>query len=230
MPFSGFPALSPIFDIFGPQQEPITGTGDDDVLQGTNGSNIINGLAGDDLLIGDRDFSNFTFAGDDVLNGGAGNDTLLGDVRINNAVTNSSEINERIVSNDTLNGGEGDDRLNGGGGDDLLTGGIGSDVFVFDFAEFVDFRPIQIELGSGNIQSRLGVVEVSISGSVGNDVITDFSAGDVVEIDHEEINSFADISFSQVGADTLAQLTEADSILFQNTIASDLGVGDFVFV
>ena len=70
------------------------------------GSHTMNGLGGDDVLIGG-------LAGD-TLKGGAGADRLFG--------------NEGA---DTLEGGTGDDTLTGGAGDDTLTGGKGADVYEF---------------------------------------------------------------------------------------------------
>src|SRR5262249_53907136 len=48
----------------------ITGTPDDDVLEGGPGADILSGLAGNDILRG--------LGGDDSLDGGPGNDTLVG--------------------------------------------------------------------------------------------------------------------------------------------------------
>jgi predicted extracellular nuclease len=80
----------------------IRGTEGDDVLRGTNGVDVVMGLAGDDVLTGGN--------GDDVICGGAGNDTLTGD-----------------NGGDVLLGGFGDDRLSGANGGDVLVGGPGAD-------------------------------------------------------------------------------------------------------
>jgi len=66
--------------------------------------------------------------------------------------------------NDTLEGGFGDDTLDGGAGDDLMTGGEGLDRFELRIEEVWD------EFGN-----------VSHAG-FGQDVITDFSDGDMLEI------------------------------------------------
>jgi Ca2+-binding RTX toxin-like protein len=50
--------------------ENLTGTNDDDVLEGDNGANVLNGAGGNDILRGD--------AGNDIINGGDGNDILIG--------------------------------------------------------------------------------------------------------------------------------------------------------
>ncbi|ABC32762.1 RTX toxins and related Ca2+-binding protein [Hahella chejuensis KCTC 2396] len=83
-----------------------------DVAYGTNERNRMEGLGGNDILIGE--------GGDDELLGGAGDDTLnggLGDDRL-----------EGGEGNDRLEGKEGDDVLLGGAGDDVLVGGMGADV------------------------------------------------------------------------------------------------------
>ncbi len=70
----------------------------------------INGLGGDDVIIGSAlaadaiQFHADGGDGNDVINGGAGNDTLLG--------------------------GAGDDVLNGGPGQDVLDGGPGNNVLI----------------------------------------------------------------------------------------------------
>src|SRR5688572_24435707 len=73
---------------------------------------ILEGTAGDDLLVG-TDTA-------DTINGAAGNDRLEGQ-----------------QGDDLLDGGTGDDTLLGGEGNDSLTGGDGADAFVFGFAERV---------------------------------------------------------------------------------------------
>lgn len=93
-----------------------TGTPGDDTIFGDNDEvNFIQGLEGNDRLIGSdvQEPSNQgEGAGGDVLWGGADNDTLFG-----------------LGANDLLQGDDGDDRLVGGDGDDLLRGGAGDDRF-----------------------------------------------------------------------------------------------------
>ena len=81
------------------------GDGSDEVLDGAEGRDLIDGGAGDDVLTG--------FAEGDVINGGAGDDQLFG-----------------VAGADLLTGGAGDDRLYGGKGDDALAGGAGADVLL----------------------------------------------------------------------------------------------------
>jgi Ca2+-binding RTX toxin-like protein len=79
----------------------VTGSPQDDSLEGDTGAavnNVLTGLGGDDTLRGSF--------GDDTLDGGAGDDRLEGS-----------------FGTDALAGGAGDDTLFGGSGDDTLTGG-----------------------------------------------------------------------------------------------------------
>ena len=63
---ANFTALS---GSLGAGPETLTGTPDNDYLDGLGGNDVINGLAGDDTLIGG--------AGNDTIDGGSGNDTAL---------------------------------------------------------------------------------------------------------------------------------------------------------
>jgi len=82
---------------------PVTrGTAGNDNLNGTNGSDWIEGGAGDDNINGN--------GGYDVLVGGDGNDNINGG-----------------SLSDYLDGGNGSDRINGNGGDDIVFAGAGND-------------------------------------------------------------------------------------------------------
>jgi Ca2+-binding RTX toxin-like protein len=97
--------------------EVINGTSKNDKkLSGTSDNDIINGFAGDDWLYG--------YDGNDILNGGSGNDRLYGYAG-NDLLSGGSGV-------DVLSGGDGNDVLNGGSGKDALYGGDGQDIFVFD--------------------------------------------------------------------------------------------------
>lgn len=146
------------------------GAGDDsiwaganaDTVDGGNGNNTISGAAGDDLLVsgtgndsvsgGNGNDTIWAGAGNDDLAGGNGNDSLRGD-----------EGNDTIVGgngNDLLYGQDGDDRLVGGNGADILLGGAGNDTLFG---------------GTG------GDVFAFDTG-FGQDVISDFGAGDQINL------------------------------------------------
>jgi uncharacterized repeat protein (TIGR01451 family)/CSLREA domain-containing protein len=85
-----------------PGDDVINGTNGPDVVHGLSGNDTINGLNGDDIICGGD--------GNDALNGGNGNDQLFGE-----------------AGNDTINGNNGDDALDGGADTDTCNGGNGVD-------------------------------------------------------------------------------------------------------
>ena len=94
--------------------ERIEGTDGSDVIVGLASQNIIDGLAGDDLICGN--------GGVDIINGGAGDDRMDGGI--------GSDFITGEDGNDRLFGRLGDDTLNFGdseNGNDLVVGGWGAD-------------------------------------------------------------------------------------------------------
>ena len=103
--------------------------------------------------------------------GGGGNDVIFGNT-VNNELhgNGGNDVLEGRGGNDTLfgglgadqlYGGEGNDRLAGGDGVDFMTGGAGVDTFV-------------AEINASKTASK--------SGPISLDVITDFQAGDLIDI------------------------------------------------
>lgn len=90
--------------------------GNDTLVGGIQGGSIINGLDGNDSLQSQ--------GGGNVISGGGGNDILL-------AGNGGGNVLAGDAGNDTLIGGNGNDMLAGGLGNDSLTGGAGADVFIF---------------------------------------------------------------------------------------------------
>lgn len=99
------------------------------VIEGTNGSEVLNGTEGNDLILarGGSDVVNgkggndciVGAGGSDVLRGNAGNDVILGGGE-SDSITGGAD-------NDKLYGEAANDSLNGEGGDDDIFGGVGSD-------------------------------------------------------------------------------------------------------
>ena len=176
-------------------------------VSGSIYNDVLGGDAGANILLGDL--------GNDTLNGGDGNDTLYGDGRLwvdvhgtggSGPITLFGDAEARfgtdngVDGNDILNGGNGDDRLYGGRGDDVMTGGKGSDLFV-------------IEAHSGH------------------DRITDFKHADTIVFDPTSgAHSFADLTLSAVGKDTLISWGTGDSILVEGSKPNQLNASDFSFV
>lgn len=99
------------------------------LIEGTGGSEVINGTSGNDLILarGGSDVVNGK-AGDDCIVGGAGSDSLRGDG--DNDVILGGANSDSITGgtgNDDLYGEGGSDALNGNAGDDDLFGGADSD-------------------------------------------------------------------------------------------------------
>ena len=200
-------------------------TGGDDVLYGGNGADDLygdgdlyeNAEGGDDNLYGDDgddivsgdgySMDDNSVGGDDVLNGGAGNDTLYGDAKF---------VNDYAISgNDVLSGGDGDDWLYGDGYD-LKNGATA---------------------GDDTLTGGLGDDLFGYANSIGNDVITDFTAGagteDVIEFYQVAgLSSYAELisKSSDDGIDTTITLDVDNTIVLQNVLVSELSSDDFVFL
>ena len=97
-----------------PKVEVTDGTPGDDVINGGNAQDWINGLGGDDEISGGNQH--------DVLSGdgdGRGNDVITGD--------NGKDVVNGDGGNDDLSGNNGKDKVNGGSGSDNVSGGNGKD-------------------------------------------------------------------------------------------------------
>ncbi|HRL94762.1 MAG TPA: calcium-binding protein [Pseudomonas sp.] len=139
-----------------PPTKPVGAAGDtsgvnanDQVLQGTSGSDTLSGGAGNDLLRGGE--GNDSLSGgidNDLLFGGAGNDTLAGDAGVDlldggagNDLLDGGADSDTLdgkSGDDSLLGGAGNDELIGGAGSDTLVGGSGSDVYLFSLGDGAD--------------------------------------------------------------------------------------------
>jgi Ca2+-binding RTX toxin-like protein len=215
-----------------------TGNNNGDVLTGSAGNNHITGGTGADTIDGN--------GGADTLTGGAGDDTyyvsgsttlvveqpgggtdtviargdytLTGNVEnlvINNTVTNSwagtgNQLNNKITGNagdNKLDGGAGNDTVNGGAGNDLIIGGAGND---------------QLTGGAGSDTFRF------LAGS-GHDTITDFGAGDTLDI-----SAYLKLGLKPIlqdaGSDVTLTFSTGDSIKLMGVHAADLHASSLGFV
>lgn len=107
--------------------------------------------------------------------------------------------------NDTMSAGSGNDVLDGGNNNDVLTGGAGNDIFVF---------------GSDR--------------AYGTDTITDFTAGDRIDVSLLGITDFSQIQLilTQAGADakiTMGYGNGDESITLTNASAGQLTAASFIF-
>ncbi|MBU2379805.1 MAG: M10 family metallopeptidase C-terminal domain-containing protein, partial [Alphaproteobacteria bacterium] len=117
--------------------------------------------------------------------------------------TDGDDVIDGLGGGDTINGGGGADHIIGGSGDDTLTGGAGADTFAY-----VDRR-------------------------FGDDTITDFSAGDRIDLSALNIASIEDLRpfIRQDGPDAVIDLRFAgnsEAIRITNVSAQSLSNANFV--
>ena len=177
----------------------IWGGSGNDVIDGGQGNDRLDGQDGRDTLIGGD--------GDDSFNGGADSDVLIGGA--GNDVFWAGGGDDRVLGddgNDTIFGDGGNDWIRGGRGDDIMVGGAsnglsakGANTFAWERADVVN--------GDGS--------------SAGRDRITDFGAGDKLDL-----RAVADHSLSTNAAD-LVRLTDTAS---GTLVSVDVGGGRFVDV
>jgi predicted extracellular nuclease len=134
-------------------------------IVGTTGNDVINGTNGNDVIVG--------FGGNDTINGGNGNDIICGDGG-NDTLNGGNGIDVLVggFGSDTLNGNNDPDTLNGGNGNDTLTGGSGNDVL--DGGANND----SLAGNAGDDSLTGGTGPDSFSGGAGNDTNNDFNAGE----------------------------------------------------
>ncbi|MCW5734040.1 MAG: PQQ-dependent sugar dehydrogenase [Enhydrobacter sp.] len=138
-----------------------------DQLGGDEKANRLFGEDGVDMLFGQ--------AGDDVLDGGAGDDTLKGGP--------GADLLKGGDGADDLNGGPGADQLNGGAGDDVLAGSGENDVLLgLAGNDALNGGAGQDKLTGGIGDDTFLVAKLGDSTTAAPDRITDFTAGDLVDL------------------------------------------------
>ncbi|HET6520263.1 MAG TPA: type I secretion C-terminal target domain-containing protein [Geminicoccaceae bacterium] len=149
--------------------------GDDRVLGGAGSDLIDGGLGADDLLGHGGDDVVLGGPGFDLIRGGAGDDRLVGD-RGNDRLF-GHDGDDRMFGgdgNDVLSGQDGDDRLHGGPGNDRLIGGPGRDLIAGgDGDDVVEGGPDADVLTGGAGRDTF----VYRDAADGLDRITDFTPG-----------------------------------------------------
>lgn len=150
------------------------------------------------LIVDDASHSVFAGAGDDLIqNLGSGAGVLDGGAGNDFIIGGAGD--ETLMGglgNDQIIGGAGNEVINGGAGNDMMTGGGGRDVFVFD------------------------------NEATGNDVITDFSASDVLDISARGgqdgvVQQGVDYTIEQVGTDTVITLLDNNDTITLKNVSSD---------
>lgn len=197
--------------------------GDGDFVgEGNSSNNSISGGGGNDELFGDWEAAVANgrqvlsqAALSELLDGEAEIIVLKGDGQISDGLDGAGGVvvgsrqNDTIVGvlggNDSISGGFGNDTIDGGAGNDVLSGGWGNDVFVF--------RP-----------------------GFGTDIITDFGNRggdfDVIRLSSFGFTSFEEVEshISQVGSDTVLELSETETIVLAGVDKMTLALEDqFIF-
>ena len=152
----------------------------DDLLFGNDLANIIDGLAGNDVIA--------AFGGNDTVRGNFGNDYVLaglGDDRVFGGDGNDFLFGEG--GNDTIDGADGDDAMFGGAGNDVMTGSTGNDWMYGN---------------AGADRTNGGFGNDLHDGGAGNDIMVDGSGNDTMigGAGADRISGGADNDFISGGA------------------------------
>jgi Ca2+-binding RTX toxin-like protein len=131
----------------------------------------------------------------DTINGNGGNDIIRG-----------------RGGDDIITGGADNDKIKGDNGDDTIDGGAGNDTFI-------------IAAGEDSITGGSGIDKFVFKGAVGNTIITDYEASEVIDLSNVGVSSSADFSVSDDGTNTTITLA-GFTITLEGVVAaaSDLSV------
>ena len=203
-----------------------------DTLTGNAAANVINGLAGDDLIIGG--------GGLDYIRGDDGNDSLLGGADFDDA--NGNTGNDTVSTgagddycvggkdNDSLAGGSGydlvygnlgNDTCNGDDGNDIVRGGQGNDVVNGGNGD--DF--VSGDKGDDTMTGGAGADIFHTFGDAGLDRVTDFS---LAQGDRVQLDPGTQFTVSQVGADTVINMTGGGQMILVGVAMASL-TGNWIF-
>jgi len=230
----------------------------DDIINGDNNGNFLDGGAGNDQVIGNGGDDNISGGtGNDILGGGTGNDEIVDGIG-NNTLDGGNGLDKLITLSglNTQSGGEGSDLLVGGIQADVLKGGAGNDVIRGEASNGFLGGSDAISGGNGDdiMMGGRGADTFIFNTSDGDDVIGQFGLGDVAfdningysvsatgadfqtGIDHIQLDGFSTVNASNVmssvmdGADGAVFSAEGTSITFYDVAANQLTVDDFIFV
>ncbi len=187
--------------------------GQDDIVTGSKADEIIETGGGNDLLYGN--------GGDDILNGGYGNDRLYG-----------GDGNDTLQADvDSSYGTPGNDTLDGGAGNDILRGGYGNDTYIFgkgygrdvinDVHQYRDYAG-RISYSDGGsldvlvLQPGVSPDDIQVRRRGVNLELKILSTGDVVCI-----SSFYDNSYGKLGYGTIECVQFADGTIWNIDVLLD---------
>lgn len=182
-----------------------------DLIVGRDFGNRLLGNGGNDIILAGRGVDSINGGGGlDLIRAGAGNDSVKGDAG-NDTISGQDGA-------DVLDGGSGFDTLDGGAGNDTLLGGADADILVG---------------GAGNdtLTGGLGPDSFVFRAGFGADVITDFNfVSEVLDFSqHDGVDSFADMTVTQLGTSVLVDDGLGGTITILNTQLNKITAEDFSF-
>ena len=190
------------------------GNGDDQVFAGIGndtivdpaGSNYLRGDEGDDMIVGGANFDDINGnMGNDTESGGPGDDWVVGGK--DNDVLFGDDGGDLVYGNlgdDTCDGGNGADTIRGGQQNDSLSGGAGNDF-------------VSGDRGDDTMTGGTGADIFHSSADAGIDRVLDFS---VAQGDRVQLDPGTSFTISQVGADTVVQMSAGQVILVGVSMSS----------
>ncbi|CAN7520113.1 hypothetical protein LJR219_003650 [Phenylobacterium sp. LjRoot219] len=183
----------------------------DDRVEGGEGANYLRGEDGNDLVLGGSGFDNaHGNVGDDTVRGGAGDDWVLGGKDQDQLFGDAGgDILNGNMGADTVSGGDGADFVRGGQADDVLDGGAGNDWLSGD-------------RGNDTLTGGQGVDTFHVFAGAGEDRVLDFRIADG---DRVQLQTGQAYSTSQVGGDTVVDLSGGDRLVLVNVQLSSLSDG-----
>jgi serralysin len=198
------------------------GDGDDDVFGGSGndtlvdpgGSNYLRGEDGDDFVVGGAGFDDINGnMGNDTAQGGPGDDWVVGG-KDHDALygDDGADLVYGNLGDDTCDGGAGADIIRGGQGNDTLSGGAGNDF-------------VSGDRGDDTMIGGSGADLFHSSSDAGIDRVLDFS---VAQGDRVFLDPGTTYTVSQVGADTVIQMTAGQVVLVGVSMSSLLSSSIFV--
>ncbi len=198
----------------------------DDVQIGGAANDILIGLSGDDIILSGagNDFAHgnsgndqiFGGDGNDIVRGGQGHDFLDGG--------RGNDFMQGGLGDDTMLGGDGNDILRGRWGDDLLNGGDGDDLIKAGRGE----DTLVAGHGDDTLFGGRNADTFEFSTLSGDNLITDFSDGDLLVFDSAEFADAQAVWDNTSIVNGIATITGTEGTITLN--AHYLDESDFMFV
>jgi len=182
-----------------------------DTISGGDGTNYLRGDEGDDSITGGSGFDDINGnAGNDTCVSGGGDDWVVGG-RDNDSLVGSAGQNLVYgnLGNDTCDGGAGNDIVRGGQDNDVLSGGAGDDY-------------VSGDKGSDTVTGGAGADIFHTFGDAGIDRVLDFS---LAQGDRVQLDPGTQYTVSQVGADTVIDMTGGGQMILVGVQMSSLTAG-----